>query len=140
LASAFFGARYYTAPRLELCYQKWKTSGKYVSKELSTDTSEKKSEHQEETEFISPLAKYYNIYHPAWYNNLKRLSTEGVACKEEIPPEDQRRAWMVVRHVLVNHYRDRMIDYEQYNEILYPHNVEALPADFKPQWEDETFE
>ena len=143
LASAFNGKRYHKirTPCLELCYQRWTTTGVYVPKERrSHDLQNKQSEDEDEYELVFPNAKYYNEKHPAWYNDLKRLSTEGSACKEKIPPPDQRRAWMVARHTLVNRYKHRMVDNKEYDEKLYPVNVESLPADFEPKWKDKNFE
>jgi hypothetical protein len=87
-------------------------------------------------ETVFPLQKYYHLYHPAWYNNLNIQSSQGTACKEDIPPADQRRAWMVVRHVLLHHYkRNGMIDNVRYDSKLYP-KVNTLPADYEPKWND----
>jgi hypothetical protein len=46
----------------------------------------------------------------------------------------------VVRHTLVNHYQNSMVDHKEYDKKLYPHNVKALSADFEPEWKDETLE
>jgi hypothetical protein len=142
LASAFSGWIYYklNTPFLKVCYQNWTTEGVVVSKISQTNKSNKEDKQDDDYETIFPKAKYYNQTHPAWYSNLKRLSTEGMACKESIPPPDQRRAWMVTRHAIVNHYKNVMIDHENYDDKLYPHNVDALPEDFEPRWKDETFE
>jgi hypothetical protein len=68
---------------------------------------------------IAPLQKFYSEYHPDWYNNLHLLSTEGSACDEIIPLLEQRRAWMIVRHVLVHHYAHRgIVDEKHYNKQL----------------------
>jgi hypothetical protein len=123
IAEAFCGRRYHRihTPVLKLCYQHWMTSGMYLSND----------------EHISPLKKFYNQYHPQWYNNLKELSTTGAACNEDIPPPEQRRAWMIVRHVLVSHYAPKgMVDEIRYDRKLYPSNVNALPKSFKLKWND----
>ena len=50
---------------------------------------------------------------------------------------EQRRAWMIVRHVLLLRYaRYDMIDAKRYDPTLYPLSIEALPADFEPKWSD----
>jgi hypothetical protein len=88
-------------------------------------------------EHVFPLQKYYKQRHPEWCNNLHELSTTGEVCNDEIPPPQQRRAWMIVRHVLVSRYaRWNMVDQEYYDKKLYPSNVDALPEDFKPKWND----
>jgi hypothetical protein len=141
LAGAFYGRTYHklNTPYLQLCYQRWKTAGIFIPKHSSLDTlQDEKSE--DEGELIFPQAKYYNMEHPAWYNDITKQSTEGVRCKESIPPLDQRRAWMVVRHTLVNHYKHAMIDHTEYDKKLYPMNVDPLPADYEPKWEDVDFE
>ncbi len=123
IAEAFYGRNYYKqhTPVLKLCYQHWMSSGMYLSND----------------ELISPLKKFYNQYHPEWYNNLQELSTTGAACNEDNPPPEQRRGWMIVRHVLVSHYAHRgMVDETYYDKKLYPSNVDALPKDFKPKWND----
>ncbi|CAF1493799.1 unnamed protein product [Adineta steineri] len=144
LATAFRGTRYHKThtPCLELCYQRWTTIGVHAGKQHQPNNlqNEKSDETEDEDEIIFPKAKYYNERHPSWYNNLKKQSTEGNACNERIPPPDQRRAWMVVRHAIVDRYKISMIDNEEYDDKLYPLNVEALPADFEPQWKDESFE
>ncbi|CAF1461932.1 unnamed protein product [Adineta steineri] len=101
LATAFHGKRYHKihTPALELCYQRWETGTFYIKKSQSPDHSQN-DETEDEYDTVFPLAKYYNQRHPAWYNNLKNQSTEGNACNESIPPPDQRRAWMVVRHAI----------------------------------------
>ncbi|CAF1379737.1 unnamed protein product [Adineta ricciae] len=122
IAQAFYGMAYYkvNTPVLELCYQHWKSGAMFVG-----DIK------------IAPLQKFYDQYHPDWCDNLHHLSTEGAACNESIPPAEQRRAWMIVRHVLVPHYASRgMVEEEHYDEKLYPSNVDALPADFKQNWND----
>ncbi|CAF3669763.1 unnamed protein product [Rotaria socialis] len=127
IAEAFFGRTYYKkhTPALDLCYQHWMTSGMYIG----------------DDEYVSPLQKYYSQYHPDWYNNLNELATTGNACSNDIPPTEQRRAWMIVRHVLVSHYaRREMVDEESYDEKLYPSNIEALPKDFEPKWNDNNYE
>ncbi|CAF3780044.1 unnamed protein product [Rotaria sp. Silwood1] len=142
LASAFHGWTYQGSkkPCLELCYQHWTTAGVAVLKSAqSTDSSDEKREDDDEYEYIFPRAKYFNTNYPAWYNNLKKLSTVGDGCKESIPPPDQRRAWMVVRHTLVNRYKNKMVDNKEYDNKLYPSNVESLPADFEPNWKDIDF-
>jgi hypothetical protein len=123
VAEAFYGKKYYKkhTPVLKLCYQQWMASGKYLSND----------------ELVAPLKKYYNQYHPEWYNNLQELSTTGDACNEDVPPPEQRRAWMIVRRVLVSHYAHRgMVDGTNYDKKLYPSNVDALPEDFKLKWND----
>jgi hypothetical protein len=144
LASAFHGWIYHKqrTPYLELCYQGWTTASVHVGKKRQPNNLqiEKSAETEDEDEFVFPKAKYYNGTHPAWYNNLKKQSTEGNACNEKIPPLDQRRAWMVVRHAIINRREGSMIDNKEYDEKLYPLNVETLPADFKPHWKDENFE
>ncbi|CAF4851865.1 unnamed protein product [Rotaria sp. Silwood1] len=142
LASAFNGWRYHklNTPCLELCYQHWTTAAVAVLKSAqSTDSSDEKKEDDDEYEYVFPRAKYFNTNYLAWYNNLKKLSTEGDGCKESIPPPDQRRAWMVVRHTLVNRHKNKMVDNEEYDNKLYPSNVESLPADFEPNWKDIDF-
>jgi hypothetical protein len=122
LAQAFHGGRFHklNTPALALCYQEWKTSAMILG----------------DDETVFPLQKYYHLYHPAWYNNLNIQSSQGTACKEDIPPADQRRAWMVVRHVLLHHYkRNGMIDNVRYDSKLYP-KVNTLPADYEPKWND----
>ncbi len=123
VAEAFFGTRFHRkdTPALKLCYQNWMTIGIILSND----------------EHVFPLKKYYNQYHPEWYNNLQELSTTGEACNDDIPPSEQRRAWMIVRHVLVSRYAHHgMVDETSYNKKLYPSNVDALPRDFKPTWDD----
>jgi hypothetical protein len=123
VAEAFYGRKYYKVhtPVLKLCYQHWMTSGMYLSND----------------ELVSPLKKYYNQYHPEWYNNLQDLSTTGDACNEDVPPPEQRRAWMIVRHVLVSRYAHwGMVDQTDYDKKLYPSNVDALSKDFKLKWND----
>ncbi|CAM4803253.1 unnamed protein product [Rotaria magnacalcarata] len=127
IAEAFFGRNYYKThtPVLTLCYQHWMTSGMYLSND----------------ELVSPLQKYYNQYHPDWYNNLNELADTGNSCKEDIPPLEQRRAWMIVRHVIVSRYaHSGMVDKESYGKKLYPSNIEALPKDFEPKWNDKNYE
>ena len=47
----------------------------------------------------------------------------------------QRRAWMIVRHVLVSRYTELgMIDQTRYDTNLYPSNIEALPTNFVIKW------
>lgn len=124
IAEAFHGRKYYKqhTPVLKLCYQHWTGSGMYLGDEL-----------------IEPLKRYYSQYHPDWYNNLNALSTSGLACAEDHPPFEQRRAWMIVRHALLAHYAHLgMVDVQEYNPKLYPLSIEALPADFEPQWSDKT--
>ena len=122
IAEAFHGRKYYKehTPVLKLCYQHWTGSGMYLDDEL-----------------IEPLKRYYNQYQPKWYNNLNALSTSGLACAEDHPPIEQRRAWMIVRQVLLARYtRYGMVDAKYYDPKLYPLSIEALPADFEPQWND----
>jgi hypothetical protein len=142
-AGAFYGCRYYKlrTPCLELCYQRWATSGRYIWKKSENNVPKTNTDcHDDDNyELVSPLPKYYSMYHPDWYNNLENQSKEGNACTESIPPSDQRRAWMIVRHTLLNRYKASMIDRESYDEKLYPHNVDALPSDFEPEWNDATF-
>ena len=123
IAEAFHGRNYYKThtPVLTLCYQQWTTNGMWVGDEL-----------------IYPLQKFYNQRQPDWYNNLNALSTQGNACTERIAPPEQRRAWMLVRHVLVARYAPwGMVDNEPYDKKLYPADVSALPANFKPTWDNE---
>jgi hypothetical protein len=123
IAEAFYGTRYHKkcTPTLALCFQHWLTSGVMLN----------------EDECISPRQKYYNQYHPKWYNNLHELSTTGEACNEDVPTPEQCRAWMIVRHVLVSRYARRgMVDEKYYDKKLYPTNVDSLPADFKVKWND----
>ncbi|CAF4002264.1 unnamed protein product [Rotaria sordida] len=142
LASAFHGWIYYPLriPCLELCYQRWKTTGVNILKNSQSNDSQTESEDDDQYEYIFPKAKYYNEKHPAWYNDLNRQSIEGSACNESIPPPDQRRAWMVVRHTLINYHKGSMVDNKDYDSKLYPMNIETLPKDFEPKWKDETFE
>ncbi|CAF1344879.1 unnamed protein product [Adineta steineri] len=122
LAQAFHGTRYYRSntPALVLCYQGWKTCAMVLS----------------DNEEVFPLQKYYHLNHPEWYNNLNVQSHNGTACNETIPPADQRRAWMVVRRVLLRHYkRNNMVDNDHYDSKLYP-TVNALPDDYEPKWND----
>ena len=124
IAQAFNGQNYYKihTPTLELCYQRWKTGSMYIG-----DVQ------------ISPLQKFYDQYHPDWCDNLRHLSTEGKACAESVPPAEQRRAWRIVRHVLVPfHVSYGMVEEKQYDKNLYPSNVDALPPDFKLNWNDAT--
>jgi hypothetical protein len=87
-------------------------------------------------ESVFPLQKYYHLYHPEWYNNLNVQSSQGIGCNEDVPPPDQRRAWMVVRRVLLRHYdRFGMIDNARYDSKLYP-RIDSLPADYEPKWND----
>ena len=123
LAEAFFGRRYYKlhTPVLKLCYQHWMTSGMYLS----------------DDELESPLKKYYNQYHPEWYNNLQERSTAGNACDDGHPPPEQRRAWMIVRRVLLARYASHgMVEQENYDEKRYPVKIEVLSADFNIKWND----
>ncbi|CAF1050639.1 unnamed protein product [Rotaria sordida] len=138
LACAFSGLRIYklNTPWLDLCYQRWTTSDVCIKKNHRSDDSED----DDDWERISPRAKYYNKHHPTWYNDLTRLSTEGDGCQESIPPLDQRRAWMVVRHAIIKHSDGKMIDEKEYDNKLYPLNIESLPADFEPKWNDESLD
>jgi hypothetical protein len=123
IAEAFFGRKYYkkNTPALELCYQNWTTSGMILGND----------------EHVFPLRKYYNQHHPEWCNNLHELSTTGEVCNDDIPPPQQRRAWMIVRHVLISRYaRRNMVDQDCYDKKLYPSNIDALPKDFEPKWND----
>ncbi|CAF1137243.1 unnamed protein product [Adineta steineri] len=142
LAPAFHGRVHHQlrTPCLELCYQRWTTIDVHVGKQRRSNNLQNEKSDETEDEIVFPKAKYYNERHPAWYNSLKKQSTEGNACNESIPPPDQRRAWMVVRHAIVNRYKSSMIDNKEYDDKSYPLNVEALPADFEPQWKDENFE
>ncbi|CAF1620013.1 unnamed protein product, partial [Adineta ricciae] len=143
LANAFHGWVYHglSTPCLELCYQRWTTIGVYVPKtNLLNVAQDSKNDDEDKGETVFPKAKYYNVNHSTWYNDLKQQSTEGNACREIIPPPEQRRAWMVVRHTLVNHFKHVMVDNKEYDNKLYPTNVVSLPADFEPQWKDEDFE
>ena len=122
IAGAFHGMRFYRSntPALKLCYQNWKTSSMIIN----------------EDEKIFPLQKYYHLHHPEWYNNLDSQANLGTACNESVPPSEQRRAWMVVRHVLLRHYRQSgMIDNDRYDSKLYP-EVHSLPDDYEPTWND----
>ncbi|CAF1346432.1 unnamed protein product [Adineta steineri] len=144
LAGAFHGwvSHPLLTPCLRLCYQHWTTRGVYVGKQRQPNNLQnaKSDETEDEDEIIFPKAKYYNERHPAWYNNLKKQSTEGNTCNELIPPPDQRRAWMVVRHAIINRRNGSMIDNKEYDDKLYPLNADTLPADFEPVWKDENFE
>ncbi|CAF3404052.1 unnamed protein product [Rotaria sp. Silwood1] len=123
IAEAFFGRKHYKehTPVLKLCYQQWMTSGMVLRND----------------EHVSPLRKYYNQYNPEWYNNLHDLSTTGKASNEDIPPPEQRRAWMIVRHALVSLYAHKgMVDEKHYDKKLYPSNIDSLPKDFEPKWND----
>ncbi|CAF1010662.1 unnamed protein product [Adineta ricciae] len=122
LAGAFHGIKYHKAhtPTLSLCYQNWKTSAMIIA----------------DDEEVFPIQKYYYQYHPEWYNSLNNQTVHGTACNEDLPPADQRRAWMIVRHVLVGHYSSSgMIDHPHYDPTLYP-KVDSLPSDYKPKWND----
>lgn len=126
IAEAFFGQMYHKkhTPVLTLCYQNWMTSGMILNND----------------EHVYPLKKYYNQYHPQWYNNLQELSNTGKGCSKDIPPSEQRRAWMIVRHVLISRYARRgMVDEISYDKKLYPPNTDTLSEDFEVKWnyEDE---
>ena len=121
IAGAFYGRKYHRkhTPVLKLCYQHWMTNGM----RLASD------------ELVFPLKKYYNQFHPKWYNNLQHMSIMGPANDEDHPPPEQRRAWMIVRHVLVSRYTEfGMVDQSRYDTNLYPSNIEALPANFVIKW------
>ena len=123
IAGAFSGTKLHekNTPYFKLCYQNWMISGMYVSND----------------ERVFPLKKYYNQHRPEWYNNLQEMSTTGSACKEDRPPPEQRRAWMIVRHVLLARYTSHgMVEQETYDEKLYPTKVDALPANFEVKWND----
>ncbi|CAF1178374.1 unnamed protein product [Adineta steineri] len=120
IAQAFYGKKYYKVhtPVLELCYQRWKTGAMFVG-----DNE------------IAPLENFYSQYHPKWCDNLRHLSTNGKACDDNIPPIEQRRAWMIVRHALIHHYARRgIVEEDHYDKKFYPTNINALPADFELQW------
>ncbi|CAF4360491.1 unnamed protein product [Rotaria sp. Silwood2] len=122
LAQAFHGTRFYrdNTPALSLCYQGWKT----CSMVLADD------------EEVFPIQKYYCLYHSEWYNNLNVQSQAGTVCNETTPPAEQRRAWMVVRRVLLRHYKQYgMVDNDHYDSKLYP-EVNALPSAYEPKWND----
>ena len=144
IAGAFHGWRYHKlhTPYLELCYQRWMTGGIYIRKKQTNNntTSEESEDDDNNYELVFPKAKYFNIYHPAWYNDLKKQATTDVACTESIPPPEQRRSWMIVRPTLLNHYKNAMVDQKEYDPKLYPEKVDALPTDFEPKWNDESFE
>ena len=140
LAGAFHGwiVNGLRTPCLELCYQGWNTQSISVSKKNLSDNCNQKGGDNDD-EVIFPKAKYYNQIYPSWYDDLDRHSMKGVACHDMNPPPDQRRAWMVVRRTLINHYKSTMIDFKEYNAKLYPSNIESLPEDFEPRWDDEDF-
>ncbi|CAF1362168.1 unnamed protein product [Rotaria sp. Silwood1] len=148
IAQAFFGRRYHKSktPTLELCYQRWTNGGMWVPKDPQTSRSKidgKRDDLNEDEDYtlVHPNAKYYSERYPAWYNDLKRQSTEGNACNETIPPPDQRRAWMVVRRALVKYYCTRgMIDRTDYDPNLYPAGIVPIDENFKPGWKDRNFE
>ncbi|CAF2086911.1 unnamed protein product [Rotaria magnacalcarata] len=141
VAGAFHGWKCHKSntPALNLCYQDWKTRGVAVKKTDQPNDSENNND-DDEWEIIFPKAKYFNTNHPAWYNNLNKLSMEGSASQESIPPPEQRRAWMAAHCVLVNHYKPSMTDFKEYDTKLYPLKVDTLPTDFEPVWHDENFE
>ncbi|CAF1605378.1 unnamed protein product, partial [Rotaria magnacalcarata] len=126
IPAAFYGQRYYTThkPYLHSCYQQWTTVGVQVN----------------ENEIIHPKRLYYNQKHLQWYKNLDNLANTAPDKDDPYPTEEQRRAWMTVRHYLTAKYN--MNDYkdDEYDETFYPKDFSAIPPDFQITWKDENID
>ncbi|CAF1374421.1 unnamed protein product [Rotaria sp. Silwood1] len=117
IAMAFKGWRWMhnNTPTLELCYQEWLTGSLIVGGVTFT-----------------PRRKYYVDRVPEWLNDIDEKSKTADLRNENIPPIEQRRAWMAVRHEVIQRYG--MIDLPSYNASHYPQVISSLPAGFTPTW------
>ncbi|CAF4476018.1 unnamed protein product [Rotaria socialis] len=118
LAMAFKGWRYINTkyPLLNLCYQNWDNTAAII---IGDDR-------------FSPRRTYYEERAPEWLDDLNDKARTGDMHGENIPPFEQRRAWITVHHALVKHYAT--IDHPSYDRSYYPSSIDSLPADYEPKW------
>ncbi|CAF1525833.1 unnamed protein product [Rotaria sordida] len=123
IPAAFYGQNYYETrkPYLHSCYQQWTTVGIHTG----------------DGEIIHPKRLYYNKKHLQWYKNLDNLAKTAPDKDDPYPTEEQRHAWMTVRHYVTAKYN--MNDYtdEEYDEMLYPKEFNTIPTNFHITWKDE---
>ncbi|CAF1106072.1 unnamed protein product [Rotaria sp. Silwood1] len=126
IPTAFYGERYHKShkPYLHSCYQQWTTVGIHTG----------------DGEIIHPKRLYYNKKHLQWYKNLDNLAKTAPDKDDPYPAEEQRRAWMTVRHYLTA--KHNMNDYtdEEYDEMLYPKEFNTIPTNFQITWKDENID
>ncbi|CAF1345469.1 unnamed protein product [Rotaria magnacalcarata] len=115
---AFKGWRYVDTkyPLLNLCYQNCDNTAAII---IGDD------------KFL-PRCSYYEKRAPEWLDDLNDKTRTGDMHSENIPPLEQRRAWMAVHHTLVKHYAT--IDHPSYDKSYYPSSIDSLPADYQPEW------
>ncbi|CAF4604854.1 unnamed protein product, partial [Rotaria magnacalcarata] len=122
IPTAFHGERYHKThkPYLHSCYQQWTTVGIHTG----------------DGEIIHPKRLYYNKKHLQWYKNLDNLAKTAPDKDDPCPSEEQRRAWMTVRHYLTA--KNKMNDYtdEEYDEMLYPKEFNTIPINFQITWKE----
>lgn len=118
IAMAFKGWRYIDTryPALELCYQQWNNDNFLVVGD----------------EKFFPRYTYYQQRAEQWFDDINEKAKSGDMHEMNMPPLDQRRAWMVVRKTLVHHYK--IVDHPSYDNQYYPASINSLPADYKPKW------
>ncbi|CAF1281741.1 unnamed protein product [Didymodactylos carnosus] len=104
-------------PNLKLCYQNW-----HIDKFIIRDK-----------EFF-PISTYYQEYAKDWFDDLNEKSKTGINHSKEIPPQEQRRAWMAVRKKVVK--RHGLNDYTSYDDKRYPSTIQSLSSNFKVKWKD----
>ncbi|CAF2698717.1 unnamed protein product [Rotaria sp. Silwood2] len=118
IAMVFRGWRWVdtACPTLELCYQKWRSGDSLI---VGGDT-------------FSPRRTYYEQRAPQWLDDLDEKARSGDMHDTNMPPFEQRQAWMAVRKALVSHYKIK--DYSSYDNQHYPLSIKSLPAGYEPQW------
>ena len=118
IAMAFKGWRWESTkyPTLELCYQQWQNASSLIVGGVT----------------FSPRRTYYEQRAQQWLDDIDEKAKTGDMCKDNMPPLDQRRAWMAVRKALVSHYQTK--DQPSYDNQCYPSSVESLLAGYQPQW------
>ncbi|CAF4629187.1 unnamed protein product, partial [Rotaria sp. Silwood2] len=99
-----------------LCYQKWRSGDSLI---VGGDT-------------FSPRRTYYEQRAPQWLDDLDEKARSGDMHDTNMPPFEQRQAWMAVRKALVSHYKIK--DYSSYDNQHYPLSIKGLPAGYEPQW------
>jgi hypothetical protein len=120
IAMAFKGWRWESTeyPTLELCYQQWQNESSLIVG----------------NERFTPRRTYYVQRAQQWLDDIDEKARTGDMRDTNMPPLDQRRAWMAVRQVLVNHYGIK--DQPSYDNQYYPTSTISLPAGYQPQWTD----
>lgn len=102
-------------PSLPLCYQRW------TEKLLFRGDG-----------CMSSREEFFSKEAPDWYKDVNEKKQTGMACSENYPPSDQRRAWMAVRYKLIHEFN--LVDQSGYHSGIYPTNIPSVSSDYPLLW------